>query len=187
MAKHLPDSIFVFKSSKLHCLVCIETVKKFLLKRPDIAEVDGDLEKKRVIIKGNVDIVTLITIVQKIKIDAELIYYKEGRWGDPDQRTENCAKYHEKRNMFKDHGQKTKSRGKKEKQGSCDHDEAEDIGADHYKIRNTFKDHKPEAYVPPKQEFFWGDVQSGMHQKFPSIPGAGSRFTAGFPNYHGFY
>ncbi|KAL8089191.1 hypothetical protein AgCh_038828 [Apium graveolens] len=246
--------IFVFKTDKLHCVDCKENLKKHLLKRKGIAEVDGDLEKERLIIKGNVDIVNLIKRIQKIKIDAELIYYKEGRWEDHDQRTETydkkendrfcsgvkysekrdmfkdqdqgkesrgkkenygfcCsdqdevkkngakyhekhnidevekdgAKYHEKRNMFKDQDQKKESRGKKEKERSCDDHEAEDIGEDHYKIHNMFKDHKPEAYVMPKQEYFWGDIQSGMHKKFPSIPGAGSRFTAGFSNYHHFY
>lgn len=149
----------------------------------------------------------LITRIQKINIEAELIYYKARRWEDHAQRTEsrdkkendgfcssdqdevekNGAKYHEKPNMFKDQDQKKGSRGKKEKERSCKDDESEDIGADHYKIHDTFKDHKPEAYVPPKQEYFWGDIQSGMHKKFPTIPGAGSRFTAGFPNYHGFY
>lgn len=173
-----------------------------------IAEVDADLEKKRVIIKGNIDIGQLITTFKdNIKMDAELIYYKEGGWEDHNRPTENCdkkengcfrscdqdevqgigAKYHEKRNMFKDHDRKKQSRGRKDKQGFCDDDKAQVVGADHYKIRNTFKDHKPEAYVPPKQEVFWGDARSGMHQKFPSIPGVGSRFTTGFPNYQGLY
>lgn len=176
--------------------------------RLGIAEVDGDLNKKRLIIKGNVHIVNIIKRIQKIEIGAELIYYKERGWEDHDQRTESCdkkendgfccsardgvekngAKYREKRNMFKDHDQKKESRGWKEKERSCADHEAEDIGGDHYKIRNTFKDHKPEAYVPPpRQEYFWGDIQSGMHKKFPPIPGAGSQFTAGFPNYNGFY
>lgn len=172
-------------------------------------EVDGDLEKKTVTIKGNIHIVKLITLFQKKYIHADLIYYKRQGWEEHDDRKESCgeeeeedyccrdsdndevddtgANDHEKHFKSKDYDQRKGSHGKKEKKCSCDDDEAENIGADHYRKRNTFKDHKPEAYKPPKQDYFWGDIRSGMHKKFPVMPGNKSWFTAGFPKYYGSY
>lgn len=167
-------------------------------------EVDADLEKKTLTIKGNIHIVQLITMFQKIYVKADLIYYKKEIREDHDQQKENCgekdddcsdrdesedigADSHQKRDMFKDYNQRKERRGRKEKECSWNDDEVEDIGADHYKVRDTFKDHKPEAYVPPSKEYFWGDVRSGMQKKFPRIPGADSWYTAGFPNYNDFY
>ncbi|XP_074347708.1 uncharacterized protein LOC141686583 [Apium graveolens] len=205
MSKHLIDSVFVFQVNELCCVPCIDKNKKRLLECPGIVEVDADLEKKSMTIKGNIIIVELITLFQKIYVNADLVYYKKERWEDHDQckeeecgeKDDDCSDHDdsedidvdcgEKRDMFKDYNKRKERRGKKEKEFFWNDDEVEDIGADHYKIRDTFKDHKPEAYVPPSKEYFWGDVRSGMQKKYPRIPGADSWYTAGFPNYNGFY
>ena len=158
-------------------------------------------------IKGNIYIVKFSKIFQRNSVNAQLVYYKKERLEDDDQvkeirgRKENdcsrCSDHDEgedigancqvKQKMCRDHDQRKEGHGKKVKECSCDDDEAEEVGVDHYRKRDAFKDHRPEAYVPPRKAYYWGDVQSGRHKKFPIILGAGSRFNAAYPNYHGSY